>query len=168
MATHQKHSRQLQESTWTKEEALAWARKVRASGRSWPGWRFRVEGSRAGNSRLLGKKAAEQTQAKYGGVLVEVIPTPTAAGEPKRTVNQSLADELGACPSCQAPARHPCLTPKGKSRKPHGSRIKHADLYKQAQRLPPCRTCKADPGEPCTDTKGAYRPPHSRRLGAEP
>lgn len=163
-----KHSRHLAESTWTKEEALAWARKVKASGRSWPGRRFRVDNSRAGTSRLLGRKAAEKTQAKYGGRLVEMIPTPTAAGEPKHTVNQALAESLGPCPSCQAKPRHPCLTPKGKSRKPHESRTKRASLLSTAEDLPPCRMCKAEAGFPCTNQKGELRSPHTKRLGVEP
>lgn len=92
------------ESSWTAEQALAWARTKKR----WPARRFRVEGSHAGNSRLLPKKLAVATRSKYGGVLVELIPLPTIAGEPKKTLNQSRVDGMPACPRCGAAVGWPC------------------------------------------------------------
>ncbi len=63
----------MRESMWTADEALAWARE-HEHGR-WPRRRFRVEGGAMGNSRLLGKKAAQRAAREYGGHVHELIPT---------------------------------------------------------------------------------------------
>jgi hypothetical protein len=131
-------SRALQyvaESTWTAEEAMAWAR----SKKNWPTRRFRVEGSYAGNSRLLPKKLAERTREKYGGKLVEVIPLPTISGEPKKTLNQSRVADMPACPKCGAGVGWACkakLRHNGAPLKPcppHKARVKaQADAWAKA------------------------------------
>lgn len=106
----------LAESGWTAEQALAWAK----SKEHWPTRRWRVEGSRAGNSRLLHKKTADHTRLKYGGSVVELIPAPP----PPNYADSDLypAVHKGACPRCKAPIGAPCFTDKKKPRRPHSAR----------------------------------------------
>ena len=66
--------RSMLETQWTPDQALVWAKKCWIDQARWPSRRFRVEGGRAGNSRLLGKSAAENACALYGGIVVELIP----------------------------------------------------------------------------------------------
>jgi hypothetical protein len=62
------------QSAWTTAEAIAWAEEYYEEAHRWPSQRFRVE-SPYGNSRLLGPKAADKSQARYGGKVVELIPS---------------------------------------------------------------------------------------------
>lgn len=67
-------SRHALEAQMTQAQAIAWAHGQREKSGRWPSRRFRVEKSRGGNSRLLGATAARNTQKKYGGKVVELIP----------------------------------------------------------------------------------------------
>lgn len=75
---NERAARYVVESTWTAEEALAWAREQYAAKGRWPSRRFRVDGAMGGSSRLLGPLAAARTRRTYGGWLVELIPRKAA------------------------------------------------------------------------------------------
>lgn len=45
------------------------------SERKWPLKRWRIEGTAAGNSRLLGEREAHKQRGRLGGTVVEVIPS---------------------------------------------------------------------------------------------
>ncbi len=64
------------EARLDREGALDWAeRHYRARGR-WPTRRFRVEVSLVGNSLLMRAGEAGDVQKKYGGEIIELIPSP--------------------------------------------------------------------------------------------
>lgn len=63
------HDRAMHEATMTKEQALEWARKQI----EWPARRFRVEGTKAGPSRLVHRDTAQKIVHQYGGKMVELI-----------------------------------------------------------------------------------------------
>ena len=71
-----KTGRYAVESVLTPHEMLSIAlERFRETGKWYSSRRFRVEGSPAGNSRLLTLKAANKVKARFGGEVVEVIPT---------------------------------------------------------------------------------------------
>lgn len=73
--------------------------------------RWRLEGTRAGNSRLLMLETANLSRARYGGKVVEVIPfTPLAVRQ---------AAKLPECPHCKAEKAKPCKSSNGKIVTPH-------------------------------------------------
>jgi hypothetical protein len=85
---------------------------VKQYGNKWPNRkRWRVEGSRAGNSRLLMNHTAVATCARYGGKVVEVIPMIPLA--------ERQAAKMPTCPRCEAPAGKPCKSRNAKVVKPH-------------------------------------------------
>jgi hypothetical protein len=59
----------MEESQWSQAKAVEWAKGLR----HWPARRFRVEKSRAGNSRLVSLRVAHEMKDKYGGEIVELI-----------------------------------------------------------------------------------------------
>ena len=63
----------IREAQFTKDEALAWAEDYYRERKNWPRRRWRVEGSAAGNSRLLTEKQALRTKKVHGGEVVELI-----------------------------------------------------------------------------------------------
>lgn len=66
----------MRESLMTEEEALAYAQELFEVHQRWTTCRWRVDGTRTGgNSRLLGRAAADRTLTQYGGQLREMIPT---------------------------------------------------------------------------------------------
>ena len=75
--------------------------------------RFRVEDTPAGNS-LLTKQRAQDTRARFGGKVVEVIPFVSL---PERQ-----AANLGKCPRCEAPGGKPCKSSAGHAVVPHMAR----------------------------------------------
>ena len=76
--------------------------------------RWRVEGTHAGNSRLLTELKAKDTRAKYGGAVHEVIPfTP---------IEVRQAKDLPACPYCEAAKGEPCQSSEGNTVAPHAKR----------------------------------------------
>lgn len=86
----ERHNRNVRESLWTAEEAIAWAVRHHADTGKWPTRRFRVA-THLGNSRLLQLASAERTQRKYGGKLEELIPSRSAyLGRPE--AKQRAAD----------------------------------------------------------------------------
>jgi hypothetical protein len=98
-------NRRAQESTATHEDLRAQALRRYADSKRWTGRRFRVEGTGAGNSFLMGKKRAEATQRKYGGRVVDAIGI-----KPKGTSKrEEQAAALPACPTCGAAAGLPCV-----------------------------------------------------------
>jgi hypothetical protein len=144
---------------WDKEQALQWAKSLR----HWPRRRFRVEGSSAGNSRMLRETAAWNMQQLYGGKVVELIP-PSSSVE-RKTVYEVAAMNLGECSWCKAAAGAPCVFPDGSPRHPHGHRENPLNVYELAAReLGECPWCKAKPGAPCTASGGAQIYPHTRRI----
>ena len=71
------NDRQLQASL-SHQELLDWAVQRYRDTRHWPVLRYRVEGSRVGNSRLLSQYKARATAHIYGGEVAEVLPTLSA------------------------------------------------------------------------------------------
>lgn len=63
------------EAMMTREEAIAWAEELYDNTREWPSNRFRVEESAVGPSRLITSAEADRMQKKYGGKVVELIPS---------------------------------------------------------------------------------------------
>lgn len=73
--------------------------------------RWRVEGTRAGNSRLLTHTSAINCCVAYGGKVVNVIPfTPLA---------ERQAAKLPDCPRCHAANGKPCKSSLGRVVTPH-------------------------------------------------
>lgn len=70
-----KHNRLTLEALADRAELAA---RLLAATPPWPRRRWRVEGSRAGNSGLTTRPAAERLRARLGGALVEVVPSETA------------------------------------------------------------------------------------------
>lgn len=109
--------RAMLESMWTAEEATAWdAGLKRPTTR-----RYRLEGSRAGNSRLVSLKSAEKLKAEFGGEVVELIPPRSTRPRIKRL--DWAATGFDWCPVCGAAENTACVTTeKGRRRKPHAKR----------------------------------------------
>ena len=76
--------------------------------------RFRVEGTRAGNSYLLTKTSAIETRARHGGKIAEVIPF--------TSLPERQAATLPACPRCKVEKGKPCVSSSKKVRAPHQAR----------------------------------------------
>jgi hypothetical protein len=109
-----KANRRALETSMTREEAIAQPHKKLANTNKWPSRRFRVEGSRAGNSYLLTKKRAESMQRQMGGVVVELIhERPKEAKAPRVSKNEERAIGMLACPRCSAEADKPCRSTGG-------------------------------------------------------
>ena len=73
--------------------------------------RWRVEGSQAGNSRLLTRPKAIETKARYGGQVCQVIPMVP--------LENRLSANMPKCPFCKVAKGKPCETRSGKISKPH-------------------------------------------------
>lgn len=155
-----KLSRPMEEAyVWDAAAATKWAKGLKR----WPKRRFRVEGSRAGNSRLVGEETAKVIRSKHGGQVVELIPP--AKSIVRKSVYEVAAEDLGDCPRCKASADAPCVWPDGSRRYPHKKREQPRSAYEQAaQEFGKCPWCKAEPGEACTWRRGVQRLPHSRRI----
>jgi len=134
------------ESRITREQVLAMALKAKAARR------FRLEQSRAGESRLLTAIAVNRAQARYGGQIVELV-----------TMAEWLiatAETLPRCEraSCQARHGQPCRNVHG-IRAPHKNRLGKAEPPRIAlEEYLRCETCGAWPGKPCHTESGAPRP----------
>ena len=61
------------EAALTADTAIDWAEAYYLEHHVWPPRRWRVEGSIAGTSRLLTRRAAEQQQERYGGEVVQLV-----------------------------------------------------------------------------------------------
>lgn len=112
-------ARCVEESQWTKEQALAWA----AAASKWPTRRFQLQTKIAGNSRLVTEEMGRTLQRQRGGNLVEMIAkNREAAGLPSRRKKKWA--ELPACEKCKAAASKPCRTSSGALvKKPHACRL---------------------------------------------
>jgi len=123
------------------DELRAAALKRHADTGRWTSRRFRVEGSRGGNSFLVGKKRAESIQAKMGGRVVDVVGK--APPKVRTTKAEEAAAFLPACPSCGVAAGKPCVRraplavtqampskAKASTVKPHKKRV---DLHEAEQ-----------------------------------
>ncbi len=66
----------IMEARLDRDGAIGWAERYHAEQGRWPTRRFRVEGSRVGNSRLLRQGEASAMAERYGGELVELVPSP--------------------------------------------------------------------------------------------
>lgn len=123
-----RHERNMREAQWTQEQAQAWVNGTWERSRSWTTRRYRVEGARGGNSRLLTLAAAEATQGRYGGKIVELIgpwPKPPTDADGKRlSKKRQAAAGMPACPRCKADPGMSCLRPNGAETRPHRERIK--------------------------------------------
>ncbi len=80
----------MREAQWTKAEAVKWARGLR----HWPSRRYRVEGSRAGPSRLVSNYIAQTLVSEYGGKIVEIL----------GHAGYEMARNLKSCKFCKARA----------------------------------------------------------------
>ena len=112
---------------WTAADALAWARGLRY----WPRRRWRLEGSNAGNSRLIKETQARNMKALYGGTIVELIP---AGGDTdaRLTAYQVASEGMPKCPHCRESKGKACRGPQGGQRMPHSKREKlHAKRNKK-------------------------------------
>lgn len=169
-----RHERNLLEAQIRPDEAVAWAQARYKKTGNWPSKRFRVEGSRAGSSKLLTRVEAEVTSKQYGGTVVELIP---AKGESLGTMAEAAAQGLPECPQCGAQANRSCRrgTERGAPRTPHAARLRMVEGRRNAHEevaigLPECPLCGAAAGRPCT--KGHFggrittRMPHVARLPA--
>jgi len=108
------------ESQWTEEEAQAWASSLkRATSR-----RFRLEGSLAGNSRLVSETQVHQLKTRFGGEIVELI----LRREPRLSKRRQAAIGLGVCPHCHALSDAPCLRPDQTVCAPHAKRKENTDV----------------------------------------
>ena len=98
------------------ESMASRAELVEKYGSLWPAMRrrFRVEGSRAGNSRLVTQTTAKRYKGEYGGKIVEVVPLVSLA--------ERQAKDLPGCEFCKAAAGEPCKSKTGKLRVPHAGR----------------------------------------------
>ena len=155
-----KLSRAMEEAyIWDADAALKWASGLR----HWPSRRFRVEGSRAGNSKLVCERDAIGMRIQYGGEVVELVPSARALA--RKSVYEVAAEDLGECPRCKAPDGKPCTWPTGGApRYPHAKREDPSNLYtRAAEGLGDCSWCKAKAGEACTWPRGLQRRPHERR-----
>lgn len=96
--------------------------------------RWRLEGSRAGNSGLVGWRRATKLLGLYGGRIAERVPLPP----PSPTHgDRARADDLPPCPRCLAEQRQPCRSRylhedgtmvNGPERKPHKVRLALAEV----------------------------------------
>lgn len=146
---------------WDGDAAMQWASEQR----TWPTRRYRVEGSRAGNSRLVTFGTAVNLQKAYGGEIVELIEKRGTKEDTKRCDSRHL--ELGDCPVCFRPAGQPCERPSGERRAPHTARLGEFPSQIAAKGLPECPTCKAAAGAPCMRPRDQkWRRPHRARKKA--
>lgn len=155
--------RATEEAMWTREQAAEWAAKQS----KWPLMRrFRLEGSRAGNSRLVTKIHGDSLKSQYGGTLVELLDPPP----PRRSKREEAADGLPACRWCRVLANEPCKTTTdgAKGRMPHSIRLREAELADAVADLPPCPACSAKAAEPCLTPKGNLRrAAHAARMNPD-
>jgi hypothetical protein len=105
---------------WDAKKALAWAR----SKKHWPKRRWRLEGSRAGNSRLLRETQAINMKSLYGGTIVELIP---AGKGGRKTRFEVAAEDMPRCPYCKQRKNRPCKASDGSPRMPHAKREQLAE-----------------------------------------
>lgn len=159
----------LEESALSPEEAVGYAESYYENHQRWPWRRYRVEGTAAGNSKLLIDMAAENACRKYGGTIVELIPTRARyladrglTGRYSRA--DAMAEDLPACPKCQAAAGHACTLPTGQKRVPHSNRTKLHAAMEGAADLPLCARCGQLAGRPCVTKGGHLRDPHQGRV----
>lgn len=71
----ERHAARQAETYITAAQALAWAEDYYEQRRKWPRARYRVEGGVGGSSRLLTTDEATATVSRYGGRIVELIPS---------------------------------------------------------------------------------------------
>ena len=64
----------ITESQMTPNTALDFAEQQFKETKKWPRSRFRVDGSKIGNSHLMSELKAKRTQKRYGGQVTELIP----------------------------------------------------------------------------------------------
>lgn len=106
------HTRSTEESLMSPEEAREHLRKDRSRRK------FRVEGTRAGNSRFVTLKTAERIRDRLGGAIVNYRPF-----QPSK--HRAAARMLGHCPVCRVRAGSPCRVGLSSIiRKPHAKRVK--------------------------------------------
>jgi len=121
--------------------------------RIFPSKRFRVDGSRAGNSQLLKADDAALSRGRYGGTIVEII-----------TLAQFLTEKATGLPpcreaTCSADADRPCHDGKGYVIKPHKNRLRGGT----GAGYDACQTCGAHKHDACKTPKGKARKPHKDR-----
>lgn len=76
--------------------------------------RWRLEGTLAGNSRLVTRALAERLRSRYGGGIVQVFEL--------RPLCERQALALPECPVCTVAAGEPCISKLGNPRRPHARR----------------------------------------------
>lgn len=103
------YSAAAQEAVMEAEEVRRYASSGRVGAR-----KYRLEGSVAGNSKLVYKRTAEKLRAMYGGTIVNMRPR-----QPSKYIE--AARELGPCPRCKMPAGVACRAGSGR-RAPHAGR----------------------------------------------
>jgi hypothetical protein len=124
--------------------------------------RFRVEGSRVGNSMLLNADNAKKEAVNYGGKVVEVTTLDA--------VFREMAVGLPRCErkSCRAEKDEPCHDKKGFVSRPHKNRFGDdepvRELHKATKHVCPVDRCKAPVGEACKGKNGRNCAPHKERI----
>lgn len=124
--------------------------------------RYRVEGSRVGNSKLLNADDAKRDQINYGGRVVEVVTLDAIFTE--------MADDLPRCKrqSCKADKDEPCRDARGNICRPHRNRLGEEEpvraLHKATKHVCPVDRCKAPVGEACKGKNGKNCAPHKERI----
>lgn len=162
------HALATQQAYWTAEQALEWAKRYYRDYGRWPQRRFRVVTRRAGNSRLVTAATANRIAARMSGGVEELIPGRRdylrSLGITRWSRHWALAEDLPACPVCEAGPSKPCVTPSYRRRAPHVERCKLDDYTRMARDFDACPVCHVNPSEPCVAGKDKRpRAPHARR-----
>lgn len=123
--------------------------------------RFRVEGSRVGNSMLLTKEAAVRDQLNYGGKVVEVVTVDAIFIEMARSLPRCKRE------SCKAEKDQPCRDGRGNIIRPHRNRFGEEEpareLHPSTKNPCPAPECGAPAGTPCKGKNGKNCAPHKAR-----
>jgi hypothetical protein len=157
------HEMAMLQTQMTRAEAIEWAEKRFARAGHWPTRRYRVQDSRAGTSKLLSKTEAHGTMTRYGGKIVELVPSRVDYLAEFKGVRLdpypmlTSARDLPECPTCKAPTGTPCKRGDGEPMWPHVRRIKavgyataEAMMLAQAVLYDGCAACDAGAGIACT------------------
>ena len=168
------HDRAMRESTFSRAQVLKYAQIVGPSFKA----RWRLEGSAAGNSKLVTLAAARKLQDRYGGTIVEMLPP----GWIKTRVDVQRAAGLPYCPMCRVDPDAACRDRLGNLRPPHDARIALANVQAMtdeelaaarprmsirdrtlALALDTCPVCGVAPYRVCRSPRGRPRLPHHAR-----
>lgn len=144
-----RHNQRMLEAMMTPPEAAAYAEEWCAvkSGRRFAR-RWRLEGTKVGNSHLVTRAKGLELRGAYGGELVELVPPPARRFTLKE---RAAADKLPFCPVCAAERGKPCRARKGGGiRQPHKKRMEFHGIVTAfgEQAIQTCEFCNQKAFEP--------------------